>query len=119
LLQKAETMNGTKVISHYFENVEIGTLRKINDLIKQQEKTGVTVLGSTLGENAFILVSVTDDLVKKGLAANQMIDEISPLIQGSGGGRPNMAQAGSKETANVRDAVNKAKEIIATKLKSL
>jgi len=56
-------------------------------------------------------------LIKKGIKANEMIKEIAPLINGSGGGRPQLAQAGSKEVAKVDKAIEQATQFIREKIK--
>ena len=55
-------------------------------------------------------------LIKKGITANEMIKEISPLINGSGGGRPQLAQAGSKEISKVDSAIRQANKLIKKKI---
>ena len=118
IIEKSEVLGSTKIISHSFENTEMKTLRKVSDLIKQKSKSSVVVLGAKSNENASLLVSVTDDMIKKGIKANDVIKEIAPLINGSGGGRPQLAQAGSKETAKVKEALQKANDLIKEKVAS-
>ncbi|MBA7484853.1 Alanine--tRNA ligase [subsurface metagenome] len=65
---------------------------------------------------AALLVGVTDDLVKKGLKAGEVVKEIAPIIDGGGGGRPQMAQAGGQKPEKINDALDKAKELIKSKL---
>jgi len=59
---------------------------------------------------------VTDDLIKKGLSAGDIIKEIAPIVDGGGGGRPQMAQAGGKDPAKIDDALARAAELIKQKL---
>ena len=87
------------------------------DVRQQKSKSSIIVLGGTTINNASILVTVTDDLVKKNYKANEFINDIAPLINGKGGGRPNMAQAGSKEINKVKSAVEQANKLIKEKLK--
>jgi len=118
ILKKAENVNGTKIISHSFANVDIELLRKVSDLLKQKAKSAIILLGAHTQDNASLLLAVSDDLIKRGIKANEMIKEIAPLINGSGGGRPQMAQAGSKETGKVDAAIAKASQLIKKKIKS-
>ena len=67
ILTKAENVNGTKVISHSFENIGIELLRKVSDHLKQKMKSGIILLGSHTKGNASILLAVSDDLIKKGI----------------------------------------------------
>jgi alanyl-tRNA synthetase len=74
------------------------------------------VLGFDDDGNATLLAGVTDDLVKKGLKAGDIVKQIAPLIDGGGGGRPQMAQAGGKNPEKIDEALTKAAEIIKEKL---
>lgn len=55
---------------------------------------------------------MTDDLVQRGLKAGDVLKAIAPIVEGGGGGRPQMAQAGGKKPENIDDALNKAAELI-------
>jgi alanyl-tRNA synthetase len=63
-----------------------------------------------------LLVGVTDDLIKTGLKAGDIVKEIAPIVGGGGGGRPQMAQAGGKKPAKIGDALARAAELIKEKL---
>ena len=73
-------------------------------------------IAEVLGGKAVLLAGVTDDLVKKGLKAGDVIKEIAPIVGGGGGGRPQMAQAGGKKPEKINDALAKAKKLIKEKL---
>ena len=63
-------------------------------------------------QDASVILSVTDDLVARGIKANELMGQIAPLMEGSGGGRPQLAQAGSKQPQKLDGALVKAKEIV-------
>ena len=63
-------------------------------------------------------MGVTDDLVKKGVKAGDIVKQIAPIVDGGGGGRPQMAQAGGKKPAKIDEALAKALQIIKEKLSS-
>lgn len=118
ILNEAESLtNGTKMVSYNFKDVDMGLLRKVSDALKQKAKSSIILLGAYTQDNASILIAVTDDLVKKGIKADEMITEIAPLINGRGGGRPQLAQAGSKDVEKVGQAMAQAKKIIKDKVK--
>lgn len=64
-----------------------------------------------------LLAMATEDLVKKGVHAGNIIKAAAAVCGGGGGGRPNMAQAGGKDASKIGDALEKAKEIIAEQTK--
>lgn len=112
MIKKAKKFDGVSVIAHIFSDVDIAILRQIADLINSKLKNGVAVIGSTSGENAYLLIAASDGAVKKGIKANDLIKEIAPVMDGSGGGRPALAQAGSKKAAGLPKAVKEAEKRI-------
>jgi len=74
------------------------------------------VLGFDDDGKAALLAAVTDDLVEKGLDAADIVKTIAPIIDGGGGGRPQIAQAGGQKPEKINDALAKAAEIIKEKL---
>lgn len=109
---------GTKVFDKIINNVKVDTLKSISDFVKQTAKSSAVVLGSQTNGTGTIVVSVTEDLVKRGLSARDIIKEILPLIEGSGGGQPQMAQAGSKRVEKLAEGVRRAGQLIKEKLKT-
>jgi alanyl-tRNA synthetase len=87
-------------------------------MLKKKAKSAAIVLGFIEDGNVTLLAGVTDDLVKKGLKAGDIVKQIAPLIDGGGGGRPQMAQAGGKNPEKIDEALTKAAEIIKEKLSS-
>ncbi|HPN88485.1 MAG TPA: alanine--tRNA ligase [Candidatus Omnitrophota bacterium] len=118
IIEKAETVNNSKIITHHFTNIDMDLLRKAADVMKQKTPSAIIVLGATTNENASLLVAVSDDLIKKNIKADILIKPLATLIKGSGGGRPQMAQAGSKQTDKIPNALLQAKNIIKETLSS-
>ena len=80
------------------------TLRDFGDKLRDKMESGIILLGSKAGEKALLLCMVTKDLAGKYSAGN-IIKEIAPLVGGSGGGRPDMAQAGGTQPENMSKAI--------------
>ncbi len=85
-------------------------------MLKKKAKSAAIVLGFGDNDKATLLAGMTDDLIKKGLKAGDIIKTIAPIIDGGGGGRPQMAQAGGKNPKKINDALKKAAELIKEKL---
>ena len=64
-----------------------------------------------------IIGAVTDDLVKRGLNAGDLVKTVAAVVGGGGGGRPTLAQAGGKDGAKLPEALEKAAEYVQNKLK--
>jgi len=87
------------------------TLREMGDRIRDKLGSGVVVLGGVYQDKAALLVMVSKDLTDK-LKAGVIIKDISKLVGGSGGGRPDMAQAGGPHPDKLDDALGAAPGII-------
>ncbi|MDP8264163.1 MAG: alanine--tRNA ligase [Candidatus Aceula lacicola] len=112
IIKNAEIFDGVKVISSVFSNVDMATLRRVIDMIKQKTKSGIIALGSKEDKNTSIIISVSDDLIEKNIKANDLIEKMASDIGGSGGGRPQLAQAGSKENIQIEKALSRIKDYI-------
>ena len=86
-------------------------LRDLGDQLKEKLGSGIVVLASVKDGKVNLLAMATDDVMKKGAHAGNLIKGIAALVGGGGGGRPNMAQAGGKNPDGVDAALAKAKEI--------
>jgi alanyl-tRNA synthetase len=92
--------------------VESDELALLSEEIANQLKSGVVVLGLKLPERCQVVVRLTPDLVKKGWSAGALVKESAPLIGGSGGGKPEMAQAGGKSPEHLESLFTKIQQII-------
>jgi alanyl-tRNA synthetase len=119
MIKGAENIKGSYLIVRSLEEIDIELLRKLSDLLKQKVRSGIFVLGAKGPENVSVILSVTDDLVARGIKANDLMGRITPLLEGSGGGRPNLAQAGSKQPQKLEGALSSAREIILTTLRGM
>lgn len=117
-IRSSPEISGTRIFNKVINGVKVDTLKSISDFVKQAAKSSAVILGSQTNGTATIVVAVTDDLVKRGISARDIVKEIAPLIEGSGGGHPQMAQAGSKHVEKIEEAVRSAGQWIKEKLKS-
>ena len=75
-------------------------------------KSGVVALGAQIGERCQLLVAVSSDLVQKNIHAQVLIKEAAPFIQGGGGGKQNLAQAGGKDPQGLSKALDKIRHLL-------
>jgi alanyl-tRNA synthetase len=94
ILNRAVDAGGIRIISSEIDGADMGVLRSLIDAIKKRAASGAILLGSRDSSRANLVCGITEDLVKKGFNASDIIKKISGAINGSGGGRPDMAQAG-------------------------
>ena len=112
LVDGAEEINGVKLVTKQLDDYNINDLRSLSDEIKASYKSTAMVFATVSGEKVTFLVSLTDDLLDKGLHAGKLIKEIAKAAGGGGGGKADMAQAGAKDPSKIGDAFAKAKELL-------
>ncbi len=108
-----EDIRGVPTMIAQMDGMTMDNLREVSDWFRNKVNSGVLVLGSATENRPQLLVTVTDDLTKKGLHAGNLIKELAAVVGGGGGGRPNMAQAGGKDVSKLADALAQARNLIA------
>jgi alanyl-tRNA synthetase len=111
LLSDIDKVGELSILVKQFEEMDAKTLRTFIDSAKNQLGSGVIVVGSKADGKVLLAAGVTKDLTKRYHAGN-ILKEIAGIVGGSGGGRPDMAQAGGTQTEKIGEALAKAKEII-------
>ncbi|MBI1869742.1 MAG: alanine--tRNA ligase [Chlamydiae bacterium] len=106
-----------KIKDHFFyvgsfDGLDQEILRTLLDQAKNQVTSGVIILSSQKEGKVIFLVLVTPDLVKKGLHAGKIVQELAKKVDGKGGGKPDMAQGGGKDPSKLREALKSLPEIL-------
>ena len=114
LVNSAVTVDGFRVIAGVLENTDRNGLRQLVDDLKHRIATGVVVLASATGNDVAFAAGVTSDLVKtRGLQAGKIIQAVTRLADGRGGGRPELAQGGGKNPSKMKEAIDAVIKIVA------
>jgi len=101
--------NGYNIIEHKSE-VLPDILKQAAYRIRNLKENLLVVLGTTHEDKPSLVVTLSDDLVAKGLNASALIREVAPLIQGGGGGQPMLATAGGKDCGGLEEAMRRVVE---------
>ncbi|MCK4958565.1 MAG: alanine--tRNA ligase [Planctomycetes bacterium] len=113
LLEKAHRVGDVAIVTGKVSAAGVEQARAAIDSVKKKARSAAVVLGfSEGGDKVTLLAGMTDDVVKKGVKAGDVIRQIAPIVDGGGGGRPQMAQAGGKNPAKLDEALAKANELI-------
>ena len=97
LLKNLKKTAGVNFLAANLGTLDVKSLRAVGDDLKVKLGSGIAVLGTAGGGKAHLVAVVTPDLVTRGWKAGDIIRETARLVGGSGGGRPDLAQAGGKE----------------------
>ncbi len=112
IIKNTMEVNGIQVLSCKIDGLDMKTLRDLADKIRDKIGSGVIVLGSSLDSQASYVAVVTKDLTGR-LNAGEILKAVTG---GKGGGRPDMAQGGTKDVKGIDKAVSSAVDIVKDKL---
>ncbi len=99
-------------IPYYEDGVAVDDLRELSDRIRNREQNSVVLLASSHDGKVTLICAATKPAVQAGVHAGNIIREIAPLVGGKGGGRPDMAQAGGKDTSGISDAMERGAALV-------
>jgi len=111
LLAAARDAGGLKVLAAVVCVEDIKQLRELADSLKERLGSGILALGADIGGKATLLVAVSKDLTGR-FKAGDLIREIAPLVGGSGGGKPELAQAGGNQPENLQQSLDRVYAIL-------
>ncbi|MDC2944823.1 alanine--tRNA ligase, partial [Bacillus thuringiensis] len=105
LTDSVMTVDGVNVLAAKVNVADMNNLRTMMDDLKNKLESAVVVLASVNDDKVNILAGVTKDLISQGYHAGKLVKEVASRCGGGGGGRPDMAQAGGKNPAQVEEAL--------------
>jgi alanyl-tRNA synthetase len=117
LLEEARTIKDVRVLAAKVSGFDRDALRQMVDTLRQKMGSGVVVLFSTEDGKVAIITGVTKDLTSR-LHAGKIVQELAKKVGGSGGGRPDLAEAGGKDTSAVESALSTVYPLIERLLNS-
>jgi alanyl-tRNA synthetase len=112
LLQGAKEINGVAILAREVEVTNPRDLREYADRVKDKLQSGVAVLGAKNADKVMLLCIVTKDLTDR-FKAGEIIRQLSEIVGGKGGGRPDMAQGGGNRPENLEKALQSVYDMIA------
>ena len=112
LLERTVPVDGYRVLSARVQATGFETLRELADLLRDKMQSGVVVLGADFGDRPNFLAAVTKDLVDRGVHAGNLVKAIAAVTGGSGGGRPDLAQAGGRDSSKLDEALSKTVDLL-------
>ena len=105
LIGQARTVKDIRLISAQVSGFDREALRQLVDVLRQKIGSGVVVLAAAEDGKVALITGVTKDLIPK-LHAGKIVQELAKLIGGSGGGKPDLAEAGGKDTSGIQKALD-------------
>ena len=116
VMDQVVEINGVKLLAAALKDTGMNELRNLGDQFKEKLGNGVVVIASAADGKVNLMATATDEAIKAGAHAGNLIKGIAALVGGGGGGRPNMAQAGGKNPDGIQAALKKAAEVLKDQL---
>ena len=110
-LERAREVCGVRVVSARFDGLREQALRALGDQLRDRLRSGAVVLGSALDGRVALVAMVTRDLTQR-LKAHELIQPVAELVEGRGGGRPELAQAGGRNPDRLDEALERVPEFV-------
>lgn len=108
----AVDIKGTKLLRGTFKGADVNTVRKINDTLREEYNNVVCVMATEFGGKVMLITAADKEAVKCGAHCGMLVKEIASKIGGSGGGKPESAQAGGSDAGGINAALDAAKEVL-------
>ena len=112
LLSRVQDVDGMKVLAARTSASSAEAMREMGDWLKARLSSAVIVLAAVQNNRPAIVAMVTPDLVAKGLHAGNIARETALVMEGGGGGRPEMAQAGGRRADKLDEALGRVAEVV-------
>ena len=112
VLSQAREVNGIRVIATRVDPADAKVFRGMADQLRDKLKSGIVAIGGEKDGKALILVAATKDLVDRGISANNLVRELAKEVNGTGGGKADMAQAGGTDPSKLPAALEKVYELV-------
>jgi alanyl-tRNA synthetase len=109
--ENVKDVKGIKVLAHRADNLDRNQLRTLVDNFRNKLGSGVVIVGSITDGKVAVIVGVTKDLTAK-LQAGKIVGQVAQKVGGSGGGRPDMAEAGGKNPEALDDALRESYSVV-------
>jgi alanyl-tRNA synthetase len=116
LAAEAVNVKGVAVVSAQVEGADVQTLRDMSDWLRNKLGSSVVILATAVDDKPQIIAAVTDDLVKRGLHAGELVKNVARVVGGGGGGKPSLAQAGGRDLSKLPEALAQAPDLVAQAL---
>ena len=117
LLARVMEVDGMKVLAAKTSASSAEAMREMGDWLKARLSSAVIVLGAVKDNQPTIVTMITPDLVERGLHAGNIAKEAARVMEGGGGGRPEMGQAGGKRADKLEEALRRVPEVVRKEFK--
>ncbi len=118
LIAGAQKVGPMTIVVREFSGVEVDALRKLGDAVKERERCAAVLFGTAAEKGPVLVFMANREAIERGADSGKLIRSAASLIEGGGGGRPDMAQAGGKNAAGLSAALLRAVDELSSSIKA-
>jgi alanyl-tRNA synthetase len=112
LLALAEAVDGVQVLAAQVSAASVDSMREMSDWVRDRLGSSFVVLGAEVNQKPLLVAAATPDVVARGGHAGKVVGQVARLVGGGGGGRPDFAQAGGKDTSRLKEALASVRDLV-------
>ncbi len=116
LAQGAVQINGIAVVAAQLPDADSDTLREVSDQLRGELGASIVVLATIVGGKPQLIVAATEDAVKQGAHAGELVRAIAKTVGGGGGGKPTLGQAGGRDADKLPQALDRVPDLVRRQL---
>ena len=116
MFESAAVVEGVRIVTMYLNGTSPDALRSMMDKLREKAPDAVGALIGSQGEKTTLAVGVGKQAQSKGLKAGVLVKQIAAIAGGNGGGKPDFAMAGIRDTSKIDDALQAVQDIVKKEL---
>lgn len=116
LINRMQQVDGVQLLAEQVDVAGADDLREMADWFRDKVNSGIAVFATVQDGKPIFVATVTEDVIRRGVKAGDLVRDVAKIVGGGGGGRPNLAQAGGRDASKVGEALSAVSELVKTSL---
>lgn len=116
LISRMQRVDGVQLLAEQVDVAGADDLREMADWFRDKVSSGVAVFATVQDGKPLFVATVTEDVIRRGVKAGDLVRDVAKIVGGGGGGRPNLAQAGGRDASKVGEALSAVGELVKSSL---
>ncbi|MFW6068622.1 MAG: alanine--tRNA ligase [Chloroflexota bacterium] len=116
LINRMQQVDGVQLLAEQVDVASADDLREMADWFRDKVNSGIAVFATVHDGKPLFVATVTEDVIRRGVRAGDLVRDVAKIVGGGGGGRPNLAQAGGRDASKVGEALSAVSELVKSSL---
>lgn len=116
LMARMQQVDGVQLLAEQVDVAGADDLREMADWFRDKVSSGIAVFATVHDGKPLFVATVTEDVIRRGVKAGDLVRDVAKIVGGGGGGRPNLAQAGGRDASKVGEALDAVGDLVRSSL---